>query len=96
MLVAAVRLLFLHPVLFADADAVHAPEVGKSVLAFLHRLAMPLTKLAEKLMATIGIDLRRRQPPSTAGTNEASLWIWISRKKQKAPEERAEVGRTAR
>ena len=39
-------------------------KLGKSVLAFLHRLAMPLTKLAEKLMATIGIDLRRTMTPA--------------------------------
>ena len=55
-------------------------KLGKSVLAFLHRLAMPLTKLAEKLMATIGIDLRRRNRLN--GRDERSIVMDMDKPKK--------------
>lgn len=55
-------------------------KLGKSVLAFLHRLAMPLTKLTEKLMATIGIDLRRRNRLN--GRDERSIVMDMDKPKK--------------
>ena len=55
-------------------------KLGKSVLAFLHGLAMPLTNLAEKLMATIGIDLRRRNRLN--GRDERSIVMDMDKPKK--------------
>ncbi len=46
-------------------------KLAKSMLALLQRMAAPLVRLAEKLLATIGIDLRRRN--RLGGRDERSI-----------------------
>lgn len=46
-------------------------KLAKSALSFLHKLAAPFVKLAEKLLATIGIDLSKRN--RLGGKDERSI-----------------------